>query len=64
MKAVCFLDYLVLCVCIYGVRGGMHDMELLDGRGKGVMVLVLLRPSVKDHRPQSWPLLSFLVHAG
>ena len=43
MKAVCFLDYLVLCVCIYGVRGGMDDMELLGGRGRGVMVLVLLR---------------------
>ena len=24
-----FLDYLVLYVCIYGVRGGMHDTELL-----------------------------------
>jgi len=24
-----FLDYLVLCVCIYGGRGGMHDTELL-----------------------------------
>ena len=23
-----FLDYSVLYVCIYGVRGGMHDTEL------------------------------------
>ena len=24
-----FLDYSVLYVCIFGVRGGMHDTELL-----------------------------------
>ena len=29
-----FLVYLVLYVCIYGVRGGMHDTEL-GYRGRG-----------------------------
>ena len=29
-----FLDYLVLYVCIYGVRGGMHDTELLGRKKK------------------------------
>ena len=24
-----FLDYLVLYVCVYGVRGGKHDKELI-----------------------------------
>ena len=33
-----FLVYLVLYVCIYGVRGGMHDTELGD-RGKGDKML-------------------------
>ena len=35
-----FLDYLVLYVCIYGVRGGMHDTELLEDRGRGENILV------------------------
>ena len=29
-----FLDYLVLYVCLYGVRGGMHDTELLGEKKK------------------------------
>ena len=36
-----FLDYLVkLYVCIYGVRGGMHDTELLEDRGRGERIFV------------------------
>ena len=30
-----FFDYLVLYVCIYCVRGGMHNTELLEDRGMG-----------------------------
>ena len=35
-----FLVYLVLYVCIYGVRGGMHDTELLEDRGRGERIFV------------------------
>ena len=35
-----FLVYLVLCVCIYGMRGGMHDTELLEDRGRGERIFV------------------------
>ena len=30
-----FFDYLVLYVCIHGVRGGMHDTELLGEKRLG-----------------------------
>ena len=35
-----FLDYLVLYICRYGVRGGMHNTEWLEDRGSGENILV------------------------
>ena len=51
---------LVLYVCIYGVRGGMHDRELLEDRGRGDTVLVVYI----FHRRKAVPATKMFVGPG